>query len=145
MFLDSFFTLLFGWSVTLDPLFGMIFISFVLTLLITLAYKYFTDQHLLKSIKERTKALQVELKKFKDNPEKLKEKNAELMEIQLKMMTQTLKPMLITLLPLLLVFSWLRTIYTPLGPVLFGLGWIWAYLIFSVIFSLLLRKLLQVH
>ncbi len=144
-FLGSFFDSVFGWSVMMDPLFGIVFIAFILTFLITLAYKYFTDQDLLKSVRERSKALQKELKGLRDQPDKFKKKQSEVMELQMKLLPQTLKPMIITFIPIIIVFNWLRVTYEPIGPVLFGLGWIWAYIIFSIVFSFALRKLLKVH
>ena len=69
------------------------------------------------------------------------------MEKNMKYMLQSLKPTLFTFIPIIFIFSWLRTYYTDLGnpDVLLNLGWIWIYIIFSIIVSLTLRKLLKIH
>ncbi len=145
MVFDGLFDALFGWAIAIDPLFGVVFVAFVLTLLITLAYKHFTDQHLLQSIKERTKKMQKEMKGLSGDMEALKKKQSEMMELQMKMMMQTLKPMLITMLPIILVFAWLRTAYEGVGDIFWIFGWLGSYIIFSIVFSIVLRKLLKVH
>lgn len=127
--------------------FPILIISFVLTLVTTLIYKYATDQELMKTIKEDVKALQAEMKTLKDKPEKLMEKQKEAMQKNMKMMTQSFKPMLITFIPVVFIFGWLRTHYDALGnpDVFFGFSWIWTYIIFSIVLSIGLRKLLKVH
>ncbi|MBU2637566.1 MAG: DUF106 domain-containing protein [Nanoarchaeota archaeon] len=127
--------------------FPILLISFLLTLLTTLIYKYATDQELMKTIKEDIKALQAEMKGLKDKPEKLMSKQKEAMQKNMKMMMQSFKPMLITFIPIVFIFGWLRGHYTALGDpkLFFGLSWIWTYIIFSIVLSIGLRKLLKVH
>ena len=149
MVLKEFFDLIFGWLVEFNPLAAMIIITFIMTLVVTLIYKYATDQEVMKSIKEETKEIQKKIKSLKDQPEQIMKHNKELMEKQLVMFKQSLKPMIITLLPILLLFTWLRTTYTPIveehGKLFIGLGWLGTYIIFSIAFNILLRKLLKVH
>lgn len=145
MVLDSFFNFVFGWAITIDPAFGLILISLIFTFLVTLAYKYFTDQTLMKQLKEDLKKLRKEMKDFKDNPEKMIDIQKKSFEKSMQQMKMQFKPMLITLIPLLLLFSWLRVTYQDTGDVLFGLSWLWIYILTSIIFSLILRKVLQVH
>tara|TARA_Y100000031_G_C8061635_1_gene310900 strand:+ start:225 stop:659 length:435 start_codon:yes stop_codon:yes gene_type:complete len=143
--LDSFFNAIFGSVIESSPVGGIILISFILTLLITVAYKYFTDQEVLKSLKQEMKEMRKEMKEFKDDPKKMMELQKKSMQKSMEQMKMTFKPMLITLLPLLVVFSWLRATYTDLGDVFLGLSWIWTYIIFSIVFSMTLRKILKVH
>jgi len=139
-FFDSIFGYLIGWN----KFVALIIISFILTLLITLVYKFLTDQHLMKSLKEEIKSHQEESKNHKDNPEKLIQIQKEAMEKNMKLMMHSMKPMLFTFLPIIIIFGWLRTTYTDwTGPL--GLGWIWVYIISSIIFSMTLRKILKVH
>ncbi|MBU0471434.1 MAG: DUF106 domain-containing protein [Nanoarchaeota archaeon] len=49
---------------------AILIISFVLTFLITMVYKYTTDQELMKRLKKEMKEMQKELKKLSSNPQK---------------------------------------------------------------------------
>tara|TARA_Y100000310_G_scaffold345598_1_gene467053 strand:- start:2810 stop:3247 length:438 start_codon:yes stop_codon:yes gene_type:complete len=145
MVLDSFFDAVFGSLIETSPGWTVVLISFIFTLLITLAYKYFTDQEIMKSLKGEMKELRKEMKEFKDDPEKMMAIQKKSFEKSMQQMKMQFKPMLITLIPLLVLFSWLRGVYTDMGDVLFGLSWLWIYIISSIIFSIFLRKALKVH
>ncbi|MBS3108594.1 DUF106 domain-containing protein [Candidatus Woesearchaeota archaeon] len=146
-YLDKSVGVLLNWH----QLYGMAALTFILTLLITIIYKYASNQAELKRIKEESIQLQKELKDHKNNPDKL----AELQKKQLEQFKGTFidsfkhnfKPMIITFIPMALLFVYLREYYNAIGnPKIFlGLGWIWAYIIFSVVFSQILRKILKVH
>ena len=142
---DNFFNSIFGSLIESNPQVGLILIAFLLTLAITLIYKVATNQKEMKETKEELKEMQKELRALKDDPKKMMEKQKELMEKNMKMMGHSLKPMLFTFLPIIIVFGWLRNVYEPLGKIMFGLSWIWVYIIFSMIFSILLRKILKVY
>ncbi len=148
-FVDAIFDFLFGWAVAISPLFGIIIVSFVLSLLSTVSWKYLTDQVLLKDIRDRMKGAHAKMKEHKDNPEKLKEFNAkmakeniEAMKIQWK---QSLKPMIATMVPFAFAFIWIRKTYEPFGDVFLSFGGIGAYILFSIAFSMILRKVMKVH
>lgn len=143
--LDSFFNLIFGFLINWSPLVGLLIISFILTLLTSLSYKFLTNQKELKQHKEDMNKLQKEIKELKDNPQKMMEKQKEIMEKNLKMMKYSIKPMLITFIPLIIIFGWLRLTYTPLGKLIFGLSWFWIYLISAIVFSMIIRKLLKIY
>jgi len=104
-----------------------------------------TDQELLKSIKEEMKEIRKDIKLASQDPEKMAELNKRSMEKSMTQMKHTMKPTLVTMLPLLLVFTWLRTTYAETGAILFGLSWLWSYVIISLVFRLVLRKLKKVH
>jgi len=55
----------------LNPLVGIALISFLISAIITVIYKYVTDQNLMKRLKEEIKAFQKEMKELKDHPEKV--------------------------------------------------------------------------
>ncbi len=148
-FVDAIFDFLFGWSVGISPLFGIIIVSFVLSILSTVSWKYLTDQVLLKDIRERIKSTHAKMKEHKDNPEKLKELNSkmakenfETMKIQWK---QSLKPMLATMIPFAFAFIWIRKTYEPFGDVFLSFGGVGAYILFSIAFSMILRKVMKVY
>jgi|SRR3989344_8286932 len=144
MALNNFFNFIFGWAVNINPLTGMIVISFFLTLIVTLVYKWTTDQAMMKSLKDELKQHQKEMKDHKGDPKKMMEIQGRAMEKNMKYFMHSLKPMIITFIPLILVFGWLKETYNGID-VLFGLSWIWSYIIFSMIFSIILRKVMKVY
>jgi uncharacterized membrane protein (DUF106 family) len=85
------------------------------------------------------------MKLLKDNPNKMMEKNKEIMAKNMQMMTQSFKPLLYTFVPFGIIFFGLRNIYEPFGKLLFGLSWIWIYILSSFVFSIILRKMLKVY
>ncbi len=143
--ITGFFNVTLGPFVNWSPSISLLIISFILTLITTLIYKYTTNQVMMKSFKEETKKMQEEMKLLKDNPNKMMEKNKELMEKNMKMMSQSFKPILFTFIPFVIIFIGLRNIYEPFGKILFGLSWIWIYIISSIIFSIILLKILKVY
>ena len=143
------------------PLLSMIVLSFLITLGMTLAYKRFSNQEELKRSKERTKELQAKMKAEKDQA-KLMGYQKEMLEISMSQMKHSMKPMLITFLPLIAIFAGLKYLYAGVGNLMnwsFGLpifcnllpgvcngaGWFLSYIIFSMAFSIVLRKILKVH
>ena len=146
-FLNQFFNLIFGALVLWNPLVGLVIISFILTLLITLAYKFLTKQHLMKEWKEELNSYQKQMKEHKHDHKKVIELQKPMMEVQMKYMMHSFRPLLFTFLPLILIFNWLRAVFQgiDLNFLWFIDGWIWVYVIVSVIFSMVIRKILKVH
>lgn len=146
-FVNSFLTFLFGSLVESWPLMGLVAISFVLTVIVTFAYKYLTDQKMMKSHKDETKQIRLDMKTHKDDKEKTMELQKRSLEISLKMMKHSMRPMIFTFLPLIIMFGWLRIVYKGVDLNFLGIinGWIWVYIILSMIFSIALRKILKVH
>ena len=146
-FLNKSLNFVFGDLVILNPLIGLIVVSFILTLLITLAYKFLTKQHLMKEWKDTLKDYQKQIKENKHDHQKVLALQKPMMEVQMKYMMHSFRPLLFTFLPLILVFNWLRTVFQgiDLNFLWFIDGWIWAYVITSVVFSIIIRKILKVH
>lgn len=119
---------------------SLIVISFLVTLISTLLQKWLTNQEHLKNLKKRQKEIQKELKGCKDG-KIMKELNAEMMKLTGLMFKSSLKPTFVTIIPFLLLFAWLRGIYSTA----MGSSWIWYYLGFSILSSMLLRKVLDVN
>lgn len=145
MVFDGLFNSIFGGLITWNPLWALAIISFILMLITTLIYKYFTDQKAMKAIKDEMKDIQNEMKEVKDNPEKLMELQKQSFSKMMESFKHQLKPMAITFIPFLILFPWLRNVYSPMGDILFGLGWFWTYFIFAIAFNIALRKVLKVH
>ena len=124
---------------SIQPKISIAIFSVVVTTISTLAQKWLTNQEHLKSLKKRQKELQKELKNVKE-PKLMQELNAEMMKITGIMFKSSMKPMFVTIVPFLFLFSWLRGVYIPL----LGNSWIWYYLGYSVLASMIIRKVFKV-
>jgi len=112
----------------LDPLFSpllsmgafwaVVIISLVLSVLMTLIYKWTTDQSTMKDLKSRIKGFQTEMKNHRDNPEKAMSLQKEAMQVNLEYMKHSLRPTLFTFIPVILIFGWLSShlAFEPLIP-----------------------------
>jgi uncharacterized membrane protein (DUF106 family) len=103
----------------LKPVWAIILISFVLTLIITIAYKYLTNQEKLRKLKAELKEIQGKVKTLsKEAPEKAMAVQKEAMEKNLEYMKHSMRPTLFTFLPLILIFGWLNAnmAYYQLSP-----------------------------
>lgn len=134
---------------------GMLVIAFVISIIFSLFQKFTVDQNSLREFKKEQKLLQEEIKKYKDAPEKLMELQKKQLEFIPKTFDITLRPLIYTLLPIALFFRWfgdyfttitepvkIYSIFSTTGAFLFP-SWFWAYLIPSIIFSSILRKVLK--
>ena len=146
-FFDNFFSSFLSAPIQSYPLLTIVVLSFVITFIATIIYKWFTDQNLMKSLKEDTKKLQEEAKQHKDNPAKMMEIQKQAMDKNMKYMMHSFKPTLITILPIGLLITWLGKAYKGIDLNFLGFidSWIWTYIIISVIASILIRKILKVH
>jgi uncharacterized membrane protein (DUF106 family) len=122
-----------------SPKISIAVFSIVVTLISTLAQKWLTNQEHLKSLKKRQKEIQKELRGCKD-PSLMKELNSEMMKLTGVMFKSSMKPMFATIIPFLILFWWLRSVYVPV----MGNSWIWYYLGYSVVASIILRKVFKV-
>lgn len=118
MVLDFILDPIFGPLLRLPTLWAILIISFSLSLLITLVYKWMTDQTLMKTLKEDIKKFQKEMKEFKEDPKKVMEIQKKAMETNMKYMMHSMKPTLVTFLPLIIIFGWLHAhiAYDPIMP-----------------------------
>ncbi len=118
VFLDSILTPALLPLFTWNPFWGIVIFSFLISLLITLAYKYFTDQKEMKRLKEEQKEFQKRMKELKEHPEEMMKIQKEAMSKNFEYMKHSLKATLITMLPIILVFSWMNVhlAYEPINP-----------------------------
>ena len=143
------------------PLISILLYSFIITLVMTWLYKRFSDQEAIKSAKEKTKSLQEQIKNEKDQT-KIIQLQKDMLELSMEQMRHGMKPMLITFIPLIAAFAGLRYLYTGMGNIMDwnfnipifckilpgicnGAGWFLSYIIFSMTFSVIIRKILKVH
>jgi uncharacterized membrane protein (DUF106 family) len=122
-----------------NPRVSIAVFSVIVTFISTLAHKWLTNQEHLASLKKRQKEIQKELRNCKDECV-LKELNSEMLQLTGVMFKSSIRPMFVTIIPFLILFAWLRSIYVPI----MGSSWIWYYLGFSVLASIILRKILKV-
>ena len=109
---------LLGWLLNFSPFWAIVIISVIFSLITNLAYKFFTDQHVMKQLKTDLKKHQDEMNKTKDDPKKLMEIQKQAMEKNFEYMKHSMKPTLITFLPIILIFGWLTAnlAYDPITP-----------------------------
>ena len=133
---------LLNWNLT----WGMVIIVLLIALLTTLIQKYATDQVALKKLKADQKALQAEMKKYKDQPGKMAELQKQSMAAIPETFKLTSRSIVYTGVPFILLFRWFMDTFAALGdPKFLGFfTWFWFYLIFTMVFSGILRKYLKV-
>jgi len=138
---------IFGPVMNLPDPYGLLIICFLMSALITLIYKYTTDQKKMRALKDELKEIQQKIKDMKDEPKKAMKLQKEMMSKNMEYMKHSMKPTLYTFIPIIFIFGWLRNYYTTLGnpDVFFGLSWFWSYFVFSLIFSMILRKMLKIY
>jgi len=119
---------------------GFLVVVALTSLILTLAQKYLSDQAELKELRKEQKILQEEMKKFKDHPDKLMELNKKQLEFIPKTFNLTMKPLMYTSVPIILLFRWFGEALNPV----FGGWWILYYLIGSLVFSSIFRKVFDV-
>ena len=123
-----------------NPKLWILIFSFFVTILITVANYYLTDRELMKNIRIKQKSLREEMKKHRDNPQKTMEINKQMMEDMPTQMKQSLKVSVITMVPLLIFFTWLRGMF---ATTTIASNWIWWYVLSSIGFSIILRKVFK--
>jgi len=107
-----------GWILNFHPALSILIVAFLVSLIITLALMVFTDQKLMKDLKEEQKELQKQMKSLRNNPAKLAKINSQFMETNMKYMSHSMRPTLFTFLPIILIFGWLNSHigYYPIQP-----------------------------
>ena len=133
---------LLNWNLTL----GMTILVLIIAIFMTLIQKYATDQKTLKEIKAEQKKLNQEAKQFRHDPEKMMEFNKKILPMSMQMMKLSMRPIIYTAIPLILFFRWFVDYFAAFESFrFFGfLSWFWFYLLGSIIFSSILRKVLKI-
>jgi len=138
-----------GILLNFNVLWGMTLLIFIITVIMTVAQKYGTDQKTLREMKAEQKELQKQMKEFKDHPQKLIELQKKQFEFMPLMMKHSMRPIIYTGVPIVLFFRWFMDYFST--PALesfrfFGfLTWFWYYLLASIIISSVLRKIFKVY
>lgn len=113
-FLDPVFSPL----LSLPTVVAVIILAFLISLIVTIVYKFTTDQNLMKQLKEEMKEFQKEIKELRANPQKAMEVQKKSMQTNAKYMMQSMKSTLYSILPIILIFSWMTAnfAYEPIMP-----------------------------
>jgi uncharacterized membrane protein (DUF106 family) len=115
--LETIINSIFGPLLSIPSFWAIVIISLLIALFMTLIYKWMTDQHLMKTLKDDMKKFQKEMKDFKEHPEKVLEVQKQAMETNMKYMMHSMRPTLVTFIPLILIFGWLNA-YLAFEPIL---------------------------
>lgn len=126
------------WMVA-NPKLSIILLSFLVTLVMTLITKKFTNQARMKELKELQKEYNKKLKENRENPDVMMRIQKDMMSSSMELMKHSFKPMIITALPLLILFWWIKGIYS--GVLAY---WIWYYIGASIVSSIIFRKIFNV-
>ena len=99
------------------PAIAIVIVSGLVSLVTSLAYKFTTDQKLMKQIKDDIKKLQGEMRSEKD-PVKAAQLQKDVMKHSMRQFSASTKSTLITLIPLFLLFGWMgaHLAYEPIKP-----------------------------
>lgn len=129
---------------------GMIILTFIIAVFMTLIQKYTTDQEELKKLKQEQKAAQEEMKKYRQDPQKLmelqKKQMQELPETFMKTFKLGMRPIIYTSIPLILFIRWFYDYFASIGTTkILGIHWIIIYILLTMIFNGFLKKALKVH
>ncbi len=103
----------------LSYLAAIIIVSFFITIIVTLVYKFSTDQEKMKSLKKDLNNFNKEIKKLqRKDPKKALDMQSKMMSKNMEYMKHSFKSTLYTLIPLIIIFSWLNAnmAYMPLEP-----------------------------
>lgn len=112
--LDSIFSPL----LNLPTIWAVILLSFLISLIITVVYKYTTNQNLMKELKDEMKEFQREIKELRKEPEKAMAIQKKSMQTNMKYMMHSMKSTLYSIIPIILIFSWMNAnfAYEPILP-----------------------------
>ena len=131
----------------IDPTIDILILSILVSIFVSLVNKKFTDQNMLKRNKEESKELNKKLRAMlKTNPAKARELQKELFQKNMENIKQAfnLKVMLITMPVFFLLIPFLKVNYGVFGEIFLGFEWFGTYFIFSIIGSIVFRKLFKV-
>ncbi len=101
-----------------SPVLVVIGVSFLVSVLITLVYKYMTNQADMKQLKDQQKEFQKRMKELRSNPDEMMKVQKEAMKANMEYMKHSLKPTLVTMLPIILIFTWMagHMSFEPIYP-----------------------------
>jgi uncharacterized membrane protein (DUF106 family) len=146
---DSALTPTLGALIRWNPHLGIAAISLLLSIITLIVQKYATDQQTLKELKKEQKEIQKDMEKYKEHPEKRMELSKEMFEMMPKMMAIQMRSTIFTIIPFILLIRWFMDFFALAefeGVKFLGfMSWFWYYLVTTILFSSVLRKVLKVE
>jgi len=138
--------------ITISPIIDIYVLSIITSLFITLVNKYLSDQKTIKRVRAEMKELQKKMRKvMKEDPKKAQLLQKEIMKKNMENFKFAFNPkiMIITFIPAIYIFMLVKNNYSSFGNILnvfgfFSVGCVGTYIIFSIINSILLKKILDV-
>ncbi len=137
-----------------SPTMDIFLVTLLVALFTTLVNKKFSDQVKIKALRAEMKELQKKMREHikGKNPQKAQAIQQEIMKKNMENIKHAMNPkiLLITMIPLLVVFSFISQVFGEFGEFftfpIFGwtFGWLGTYIIFSIINSIILKKVLDV-
>ncbi|HLD40425.1 MAG TPA: EMC3/TMCO1 family protein [Candidatus Nanoarchaeia archaeon] len=118
VFLDPVLNPVLGPFLNWNPALLILFVSLIISVIITVVYKFATNQKEMKRLKEQQKEFQKSMKELRHNPEEMMKIQKEAMKSNMDYMKHSLKSTLITMLPIILIFSWMagHLSFEPIYP-----------------------------
>ncbi len=123
---------------------GMAILVFLLALFMTVIQKYTTDQKTIREMRDEQKRLQEEMKKFEVGSKEHTELSMKSMKFMGPMFKLSMRPIAYTAIPIILLFRWFADYFAVISFKFWIFSWFWFYLLGSIIFSSILRKILKV-
>lgn len=107
-----------GPFLNLPPFWAILLLSLIVSLIITLVYKYTTDQSLMKDLKNEIKEFQKLQKELRHKPDEMMKVQREAMQVNFKYMKHSFKSTFYTIIPIILIFGWMNAhfAYDSLQP-----------------------------
>ena len=136
---------------TNSPTMDIFLLALIGALFTTLVNKYLSDQVKIKALRKDMKDLQKKMRNvMQKDPQKAQKLQKEIMKKNMENMKHSMNPkiLLTTMLPMLFLFFFIRKYYSQFGEFLnlgfTTFGWLGSYIVFSIILSIALKKLLKV-
>jgi len=107
VFLDTIFNPWLGLALKLPAFWAILLISAFITILVTVVYKYTTNQREMKQIKGDLKKYQKEMRETKDT-KKLMVIQKKALDLNMTYMKSSFKSTLYTFIPIIIIFAWLN-------------------------------------
>lgn len=137
----------------LSPLLFTLLVSLLTSLLSQLSFKFFANGKFLKEGMKEAKEMQKNMLKMDAASKEYQEIQNKVLDLNMKLMTEQFKPTMITMIPFLLIFTYARNVIpSDLTLINFGiaipilgegLGFFGTYFFASMIFSTILRKVIN--
>ena len=93
---------------SLPPFAALFLISLFISVMVTIVYKFATNQKVMKALQSEMKLLRSKIKEIKD-PSQVGSLNKQLMEKTMQQMTHSMKSTFITIIPIFLIFGWMSS------------------------------------